>query len=328
MKMSTKEEQIEKLKQELIDSYAILMGSVLIVYTIIFTFFIYDKIMSWYLIGGLIFVGYSYFLARRAFSKNLIINIYLITAPIYSSYVMIAFWNTSVASFCWLLPIPFGASIFFSRKTVLAYTVYIVLFIITGYIIANNCSFNFVPKHTQEEVMFTDTILFISNLLVISLLMYYKDKIRKLEMPLHTEKQDINTEEHRNNKSNPAESIDTESAEKLFNRIEIAMSTEIQFKNVNFSLSMLSASLNVNSAYISKCIRYKGYPNFNSYLNAHRISYVKTLLNESDLEKITLMYIYTEAGFSSQSTFNRVFKQIEGITPSEYIKTIKTKNTE
>jgi AraC-like DNA-binding protein len=30
------------------------------------------------------------------------------------------------------------------------------------------------------------------------------------------------------------------------------------------------------------------------------------------------MYIYTEAGFSNQSTFNRVFKQIEGITPSEY----------
>ncbi|WP_353886233.1 helix-turn-helix domain-containing protein [uncultured Chryseobacterium sp.] len=31
------------------------------------------------------------------------------------------------------------------------------------------------------------------------------------------------------------------------------------------------------------------------------------------------MYIYTEAGFTSQSTFNRVFKQLEGITPSEYM---------
>ncbi|WP_410566018.1 helix-turn-helix domain-containing protein [Bacillus sp. SIMBA_033] len=38
------------------------------------------------------------------------------------------------------------------------------------------------------------------------------------------------------------------------------------------------------------------------------------------------MYIYTEAGFSNQATFNRVFKSIEGITPSEYINRIQEEN--
>ena len=77
--------------------------------------------------------------------------------------------------------------------------------------------------------------------------------------------------------------------------------------------------MDVNSTYISKAIRYKGYPNFNSYLNIYRINHVKQLFNEIDFQKTTLMYIYTEAGFSNQSTFNRVFKQIEEITPSEYV---------
>ncbi|MFP3733141.1 helix-turn-helix domain-containing protein, partial [Bacillus sp. SIMBA_006] len=55
------------------------------------------------------------------------------------------------------------------------------------------------------------------------------------------------------------------------------------------------------------------------YLNTCRIENVKKLIQENDINKITLMYIYTASGFSNQSTFNRVFKQIEGITPSEYI---------
>lgn len=78
--------------------------------------------------------------------------------------------------------------------------------------------------------------------------------------------------------------------------------------------------LDVNYDFLSKVIRYKGFINFNYYINTYRISYVKQLLDESDLEKMTLMYIYTEAGFTSQTTFNRTFKQIEGITPSEHIK--------
>ncbi len=37
-------------------------------------------------------------------------------------------------------------------------------------------------------------------------------------------------------------------------------------------------------------------------------------------------YIYLSAGFRHQSTFNKVFKEIEGITPSEYIKGGKIRN--
>ncbi|KMQ68210.1 hypothetical protein ACM39_10225 [Chryseobacterium sp. FH2] len=317
--MSSKHEQIEKLKHELMDRYVILMISILGIYAGIFTFYIHDKVMSWYLTAGLIFIGYSYSLMRKRFPTNTIVHLYLILAPLYNFYVMLAFWNNSVASFCWLLPIPLGAYIFFTKKEVLAYTFYILFIIIIGYIIANNLQIDF-PKHTQKEVIFTDTILITSNILVVTLLIYYKDKIKKLEILSEfsqtesIQKEKITVTEFMSEDND----ADNENMEKLFSKIEESMTANMLFKDVKFNLSALSVALEVNSTYISKAIRYKGFPNFNNYLNTYRINYVKKLFNEVDFQKTTLMYVYTEAGFSNQSTFNRVFKQIEGITPSEY----------
>lgn len=316
-KENTKGNIIEKLKQELMDRYMILMMVILGIYTLIFTFYIYDKTMSWYLAGGIIFCSYSYFLVRKKYSINLIVCLYLILAPLYNFYIMLAFWNNSVASFCWLLPIPLGAYIFFSSKKVLVYTAYSLSHLMAGYIIANNFDLNF-PHHTQKEVLFTDTILFISNIMVVTLLIYYKDKIRKIEIL-----SGMNNEElpkiNLNNTETSLKDNDVESMERLFERIESIMIHDMHFKDVKYNLSKLSTALNVNSSYISKAIRYKGYPHFSSYLNRYRINYVKELFTETNFQKTTLMYVYTEAGFSNQSTFNRVFKQIEGITPSEYV---------
>ncbi|MET3034967.1 AraC family transcriptional regulator [Chryseobacterium sp. NRRL B-14859] len=304
------------------DRYILLMTIVLGIYALIFTFFTHNKAMSWYISGGAISLGLVYLLVRRKFSINTLVHLYLITAPIYSFYVILAFWNNSVMNFCWLLPIPLGASVFFSRKIVLRYTLYSLFHIVVVYIIANNFSSNF-PKHTQQQILFSDTILITSNILVVALLLYYKDKIGKQEVLFQLKQISADKPEVKNKKTpeilSESAEIDHESMEKLFARIETCMIENKLFKDIKFNLSALSVALDVNSSYISKAIRYKGYPNFNTYLNIYRIGYVKKLFNEIDFQKTTLMYVYTEAGFSNQSTFNRVFKQIEGITPSEYI---------
>ncbi|MPT30259.1 MAG: AraC family transcriptional regulator [Chryseobacterium sp.] len=108
-------------------------------------------------------------------------------------------------------------------------------------------------------------------------------------------------------------------AQSLFEKIENEVITNKHYINPQFNISMLSTTLKISNNYISKSIRIQGYSNFNTYVNSHRISYVKELIAKSDLEKITLMYIYTEAGFINQSTFNKTFKQFEGMTPSEFI---------
>lgn len=312
-----KDEQIKELKYKLIDRYTILMASVLIVYIIIFTFFIPNKILSWYLIVGLLFATYSYLLVRKKYNISVIVHMYLIVASIFNFYIMLIFWHNSVASFCWLLPIPLAAHIFFGRKEVLVYTIYILLNIIVGYMIAHNFSF---PAHSQQEVIFTDILVYVSNIIVVALLIYYKDKIRKLEVLSRFMKaEETHKETIKVTENALTEDADVENIENLFGKIENVMTEDMLFKDVKFNLSKLSVVLDINTTYISKAIRYKGYTNFNSYLNIYRINHVKQLFNEIDFQKTTLMYIYTEAGFSNQSTFNRVFKQIEEITPSEYV---------
>ncbi|MCT2409347.1 helix-turn-helix domain-containing protein [Chryseobacterium antibioticum] len=308
-----KTERIEHYKRQLIHYYIILMSITLFVFALTFTFIIPDKIMSWYLYGGLFFMTYTYIIVRKNYSVNTLVHLFMILASFYNFYIMLAFWNNSVASFVWLIPIPMGAYVFFSRKYVLIYIVFIILNIVVGYLINKNFDFNF-PKHSPEDVKMTDTFLVIANVAVISLLLYFKDKIRRVEIYNEIEeKSQVET------KTTPPSIENSPFSEELFEKIENIMREKHLYKDVNFNISRLSAEMNINSGYISKSIRCKGYPNFNNYLNLYRINCVKKLLDENDLERVTLMYIYTEAGFSNQSTFNRVFKQIEGITPSEYI---------
>ncbi|AZA78971.1 AraC family transcriptional regulator [Chryseobacterium sp. G0186] len=303
---------IEKIKLELIDNYLILMFCVSVIYFIIFRFYIYDAIMSWYVLAGILVLNVTYLLVRKKNSPDFNAKIYLILAPIYNIYLILEFWENSAASISWLLPLPLAAFIFFPKKTMLLLTGYTLLIIVISVIIANTFSFNF-SKHTHEDEIFLEIILFISNILVITLLIYYKDKINSQKTQLQADRK------AKKIKAIPEVKIDIESLEKLYERIESIMNEKMLFKDEKFNLSSLSVILQVNSSYISKAIRFKKHQNFNAYLNTYRIKYVKKLFTEVNFQKATLMYIYTEAGFSNQSTFNRVFKQIEGITPSEYI---------
>ncbi len=332
MALTVKNDPVTRLKFELMDRYLVLMIFILISFTAIYKFHIQDKMIFHYLICGILFLSITYFFSRKRYSQNLIVNTYMILAPIYNIFVMAAFWNDSIATFFWLLPIPLGAHIFFSKKAMIMYTVYALITIVIAIVVAHNPSilggigFSFF-KHTQKEIMFSDTFLFISNILVIALLIYYKGKIRKQEMFqqqfdfIESQKEII--KEHKNQikrtSKSPSDQIDTEIMKNVFDKIEVIMTQQMLFKDVKLNLSKVSVSLDVNSAYISKAIRYKGYTNFNTFLNMYRINYVKKLFSQTDFQKSTLMYVYTEAGFSNQSTFNRVFKQFEGITPSEYI---------
>ncbi|WP_431609354.1 helix-turn-helix domain-containing protein [Chryseobacterium sp. 'Rf worker isolate 10'] len=293
------------------------MSVILAIFGLIFTFIIPDKIMAWYLFGGLFLLLYTYMIVRKTYSVDVMVHSYIVIATLYNFYIMLAFWDNSIASFVWLIPIPLAAYVFFQRKYVFIYSLFVLLNIIVGYLISKTFSFNF-PKHRPEDVRITDTILMMSNVAVIALLLYFKDKIKRVEIYQEIEEKNKNTV----TQTIPA-AEKAPFADELFEKIELVMREKQLYKDVNFNISKLSTEMDINSSYISKSIRAKGYPNFNNYLNMYRIECVKRLLSENDIEKVTLMYIYTEAGFSNQSTFNRVFKQMENITPSEYISSLQ-----
>ncbi|ASE60254.1 AraC family transcriptional regulator [Chryseobacterium indologenes] len=320
---------MEDLKHHFIHQYVILTCCFLLLNIFIYQFFMSGSFLVLYFSMALLILSYTYLLIRKKYNANKIMHIYMIIGPLYISYILVAFWGTSVGSFVMLLPLPLAAYIFFSKKEAMAYSFYLLLIVIACFLVHKYSGFTF-ERFPADKIMITDILLFCYNLLVIAGLLVYNKKLNRLAFlsDIQALKISADKEERKkiriSEKAGDKENIDEEIVDKLTH----VMETEMLFKNPNLNIAGLSSRFHVNYTYISKIIRYLGYTNFNHYLNVYRIRHVKMLIGESDLQKVTLMHIYTEAGFSNQATFNRVFKQMEGITPSEYISLTKEEKTE
>lgn len=317
---ATLSSKVERLKRRFIHYYVIITCTTLIVYILTFYYFMESLFMTMYFAAGLITLSYIYLIIEKKYTANGMMQVYMIVAPLYNTYIMLVFWETSVASFVTLFPVPVAAYLFLSKKECIRYLLYIIIISFICFFIRENFSIEF-EKFPYHKLVITDILLFCFNLVIIILILFYHDRINKLY--ILSEFTSVKSEDKKSvvvQEEYEKEDIDEEIIERLQNLME----NEMPFKNPNLSISTLSTYFDVNYTYISKIIRHLGYSNFNHFLNRYRINHVKMLMRESDLHKVTLMFIYTEAGFSNQATFNRVFKQMEGVTPSEYISLIKT----
>lgn len=87
----------------------------------------------------------------------------------------------------------------------------------------------------------------------------------------------------------------------------------------DLSLESIAEEFSVNKNYISHIFSHKFEINFRKYLGLIRAEYAATLLRTTD-DKITT--IAENAGFESQRTFNRIFREIYSVTPMEFRKNI------
>jgi AraC-like DNA-binding protein len=53
------------------------------------------------------------------------------------------------------------------------------------------------------------------------------------------------------------------------------------------------------------------------------VAHAKKLIQDNS--QYTLEYVFQSSGFKNQSSFNRIFKALEGTTPSEYRVSLQTK---
>lgn len=103
------------------------------------------------------------------------------------------------------------------------------------------------------------------------------------------------------------------------NNNKIDLDSIRRFVDNNFDkdiyLEQLADKYNVSSKYMSKLLKQSlGLP-FYQYLSILRINKAKELLLNS---KESINSIYSLVGFNNRNTFIRMFKKLEGITPSEY----------
>ncbi|MEG2666540.1 MAG: helix-turn-helix domain-containing protein, partial [Bacteroidales bacterium] len=80
--------------------------------------------------------------------------------------------------------------------------------------------------------------------------------------------------------------------------------------------------VNSNSSYVSYTINNTFGKNFRSFINDYRIKEACRILAEEDMQKYAIESIAIMVGFKSKSAFNTIFKEVTGVTPSFYIKSV------
>ena len=83
----------------------------------------------------------------------------------------------------------------------------------------------------------------------------------------------------------------------------------------DISVKTLADALYISQSYVSKVFSQKLGYSFREYINALRVHKAQTLLRGSDQK---ILQIMTECGFQNQSSFNRVFLEITGLSPRDY----------
>ena len=86
----------------------------------------------------------------------------------------------------------------------------------------------------------------------------------------------------------------------------------------DISLSSVAATFGYNAKYLSHSLHSLTGVHFSKLLALYRIEYAKKLLSD---HRANVGRIAMECGFAAVNTFNRNFREIVGMTPSEYKKT-------
>ena len=86
----------------------------------------------------------------------------------------------------------------------------------------------------------------------------------------------------------------------------------------DYNLEQMARDLNQTRHHLSQTINEQMGKNFFQLVNQYRVAEFKRLVLDPHLSHLTFLGLAFDAGFNSKSSFNRIFKEETGVTPSEY----------
>ena len=99
---------------------------------------------------------------------------------------------------------------------------------------------------------------------------------------------------------------------------------DLPFIQKEFSLSQMSFDLKIPERFLSNYFNKELEITFSDWRKNLRIDHVCRLIEVGEAKNLTIEAIATNAGFASRSKFIDAFKERKGVTPSAFIKSIKT----
>jgi len=112
-------------------------------------------------------------------------------------------------------------------------------------------------------------------------------------------------------------SLDPEAIETVAQRLNYMFQVEKVYRNDRISLDSLAERLGLQPYQLSGVINSRMGRSFSELVADYRVDEVKKRLSDPE-EKANILNIAYDAGFGTKASFNRVFKERTGLTPSEF----------
>ncbi|MEO1053585.1 MAG: AraC family transcriptional regulator [Bacteroidota bacterium] len=95
------------------------------------------------------------------------------------------------------------------------------------------------------------------------------------------------------------------------------------FLDDSLSLKTFSEAVSLSPSLVSEIINQKFNCSFKNLLAQYRLKEAKMIMSQRIGSQIKLVDVAYDAGFNNKVTFYRVFKQFEGVSPSEYLQKLR-----
>lgn len=113
----------------------------------------------------------------------------------------------------------------------------------------------------------------------------------------------------------------------LVNKIRKYMVIEKPFLDRELTIYDLSNQLKISRHTLSEVINEHMGMNFYNLVNEYRVKEVKERMKSEEYGQLTILAIAFDSGFNSKSSFNTIFKEKTGQTPSEYLATLNARDS-
>ena len=97
------------------------------------------------------------------------------------------------------------------------------------------------------------------------------------------------------------------------------MKREQPHLDASLKISGLAERLGIPSHHLSQVLNEGMETNFYDFVNSYRVEAAKRRLKDKNYRHYSILAIGLECGFANKTTFNRTFKKMTGLTPSEYM---------
>ncbi len=114
--------------------------------------------------------------------------------------------------------------------------------------------------------------------------------------------------------------LNESAAQMLHRQLLKLIEDERPYLDPDLTLSQLASRLDMHPNYLSQVINDKEGVTFYDFINALRVKEFERRVQLPEGQQLTLVALAYDCGFNSKTSFNRNFKKVTGLSPSDYLR--------